>query len=181
MTGESIAVSIQYQTTNENLIEAKNVAFFSTDILEGRGRGVVIETGDLTLIGSIAKIVSNLEQGQTPINKEIQSFIHTITAIAIFIGVAFFTISIVMGYPFIQALLFLIGVLVANVPEGLLVTVTITLSLTAQRMASKNCLVKNLEGVETLGSTGVICTDKTGTLTQNRMTVAHFWTNQLPE
>ena len=82
-----------------------------------------------------------------------------------------------MGYSLIKAIIFVIGIIVANVPEGLLVTVTITLSLTARRMASKNCLVKNLEGVETLGSTSVICSDKTGTLTQNTMTVAHLWIN----
>ena len=153
------------------------MAFFSTNVLEGTGTGVVIYTGDSTAIGSIANIVSGLKPGQTPINKEIHSFIRIITAIAIFLGLTFFIIALCMGYSLIKAIIFVIGIIVANVPEGLLVKVTITLSLTARRMASKNCLVKNLEGVETLGSTSVICSDKTGTLTQNTMTVAHLWIN----
>lgn len=77
-----------------------------------------------------------------------------------------------------ESALFLIGVIVANVPEGLLATVTVCLSVTAKRMAARNCLVKQLEAVETLGSTSVICSDKTGTLTQNHMTVQHVWCNR---
>ena len=127
------------------------------------------------MISRIAGLASGLEGGQTPIAKEIEHFIHIITGVAVFLGVTFFIIAFILGYNWLDAVIFLIGIIVANVPEGLLATVTVCLTLTAKRMASKNCLVKNLEAVETLGSTSCICSDKTGTLTQNRMTVAHMW------
>merc|ERR1712001_91155 len=126
-------------------------------------------------MGRIAGLASGLEGGQTPIAKEIEHFIHIITGVAVFLGVSFFIIAFILGYNWLDAVIFLIGIIVANVPEGLLATVTVCLTLTAKRMAAKNCLVKNLEAVETLGSTSCICSDKTGTLTQNRMTVAHMW------
>ena len=126
-------------------------------------------------MGRIAGLASGLESGDTPIAKEIAHFIHLITGVAVFLGVTFFIIAFILGYHWLDAVIFLIGIIVANVPEGLLATVTVCLTLTAKRMAAKNCLVKNLEAVETLGSTSTICSDKTGTLTQNRMTVAHMW------
>uniref|UniRef100_A0AAY5L877 Sodium/potassium-transporting ATPase subunit alpha n=1 Tax=Esox lucius TaxID=8010 RepID=A0AAY5L877_ESOLU len=123
-----------------------------------------------------------LKVGKTPIAIEIDHFIHIITGVAVFLGVTFLILSVIMGYGWLESVIFLIGIIVANVPEGLLATVTVCLTLTAKRMAKKNCLVKNLEAVETLGSTSTICSDKTGTLTQNRMTVAHMWfDNQIHE
>ena len=143
---------------------------------------MVVNIGDSTVMGRIAGLASGLESGDTPIAKEINHFIHLITAVAVFLGVSFFIIALILGYDWLNAVIFLIGIIVANVPEGLLATVTVCLTLTAKRMASKNCLVKNLEAVETLGSTSTICSDKTGTLTQNRMTVAHMWIdNQITE
>jgi magnesium-transporting ATPase (P-type) len=136
---------------------------------------MVVNIGDNTVMGRIAGLASGLETGKTPIAREIEHFIHIITGVAVFLGVSFFIIALVLGYNWLEAVIFLIGIIVANVPEGLLATVTVCLTLTAQRMAKKNCLVKNLEAVETLGSTSTICSDKTGTLTQNRMTVAHMW------
>merc|ERR1711972_616621 len=175
LTGESEPQTRSPEFTNENPLETRNLAFFSTNAVEGTARGVVVNIGDYTVMGRIAGLASGLEGGQTPIAKEIAHFIHLITAVAVFLGVTFFIIAFILGYNWLDAVIFLIGIIVANVPEGLLATVTVCLTLTAKRMAAKNCLVKNLEAVETLGSTSCICSDKTGTLTQNRMTVAHMW------
>ncbi|EZA51212.1 Sodium/potassium-transporting ATPase subunit alpha [Ooceraea biroi] len=175
LTGESEPQSRSPEFTNENPLETKNLAFFSTNAVEGTAKGVVICCGDQTVMGRIAGLASGLDTGETPIAKEIHHFIHLITGVAVFLGITFFIIAFILGYHWLDAVIFLIGIIVANVPEGLLATVTVCLTLTAKRMASKNCLVKNLEAVETLGSTSTICSDKTGTLTQNRMTVAHMW------
>merc|ERR1712117_341744 len=175
LTGESEPQSRSPDFTHENPLETKNFAFFSTNAVEGTCRGIVVMCGDNTVMGRIAGLASGLDTGDTPIAKEIAHFIHIITAVAVFLGVSFFIIAFILGYHWLDAVIFLIGIIVANVPEGLLATVTVCLTLTAKRMASKNCLVKNLEAVETLGSTSTICSDKTGTLTQNRMTVAHMW------
>ncbi|XP_045105773.1 sodium/potassium-transporting ATPase subunit alpha-like isoform X1 [Portunus trituberculatus] len=175
LTGESEPQSRSPEFTSENPLETKNLAFFSTNAVEGTCKGIVINIGDNTVMGRIAGLASGLETGETPIAKEISHFIHIITGVAVFLGVTFFVIAFILGYHWLDAVVFLIGIIVANVPEGLLATVTVCLTLTAKRMAAKNCLVKNLEAVETLGSTSTICSDKTGTLTQNRMTVAHMW------
>ena len=182
LTGESEPQSRSPEFTHENPLETKNLAFFSTNAVEGTARGMVVNIGDNTVMGRIAGLASGLDMGDTPIAKEIAHFIHIITGVAVFLGVTFFIIAFILGYHWLDAVIFLIGIIVANVPEGLLATVTVCLTLTAKRMASKNCLVKNLEAVETLGSTSTICSDKTGTLTQNRMTVAHMWfDNQIVE
>uniref|UniRef100_A0AAY4AD87 Sodium/potassium-transporting ATPase subunit alpha n=1 Tax=Denticeps clupeoides TaxID=299321 RepID=A0AAY4AD87_9TELE len=182
LTGESEPQSRSPDCTHDNPLETRNVVFFSTNCVEGTARGIVICTGDRTVMGRIATLTSGLETGKTPIAKEIEHFIHIITGVAVFLGVTFFILAVILGYSWLEAVIFLIGIIVANVPEGLLATVTVCLTLTAKRMARKNCLVKNLEAVETLGSTSTICSDKTGTLTQNRMTVAHMWfDNQIHE
>merc|ERR1712141_985868 len=175
LTGESEPQSRDAEDSKAEVLEAKNIAFFSTNCVEGSARGIVIRCGDNTVMGRIAALASNVDSGDSPIAQEIEHFIHIITGVAVFLGVTFFIIAFILGYHWLDAVIFLIGIIVANVPEGLLATVTVCLTLTAMGMAAKNCLVKNLEAVETLGSTSCICSDKTGTLTQNRMTVAHMW------
>merc|ERR1712117_380946 len=182
LTGESEPQTRTPEFTHENPLETKNLAFFSTNAVEGTAVGIVVNIGDNTVMGRIAGLAAGVGSDETPIAKEIAHFIHIITGVAVFLGVTFFIIAFILGYNWLDAVIFLIGIIVANVPEGLLATVTVCLTLTAKRMASKNCLVKNLEAVETLGSTSTICSDKTGTLTQNRMTVAHMWfDNQIVE
>jgi len=175
LTGESEPQSRDSEVATVEVLEAKNLAFFSTNCVDGSARGVVVRCGDNTVMGRIAALASNVDSGDSPIAQEIEHFIHIITGVAVFLGVTFFILAFILGYFWLEAVIFLIGIIVANVPEGLLATVTVCLTLTAKRMAKKNCLVKNLEAVETLGSTSTICSDKTGTLTQNRMTVAHMW------
>ncbi len=158
-------------------LEATNVCFYGTLCNEGKGAGIVIATGDRTIIGQIAYLAAHAEEEETPIAQEIEHFIKIISGVAIFLGITFLIIGIIKGYTIINNVVFCIGIIVANVPEGLLATVTVSLTLTAKRMEAKSVLVKNLEAVETLGSTSVIASDKTGTLTQNRMSVAHLYYN----
>nr|KAF6410604.1 hypothetical protein HJG63_009094 [Rousettus aegyptiacus] len=157
LTGESEPQTRSPDCTHDNPLETRNITFFSTNCVEGTARGVVVATGDRTVMGRIATLASGLEVGKTPIAIEIEHFIQLITGVAVFLGVSFFILSLILGYTWLEAVIFLIGIIVANVPEGLLATVTVCLTLTAKRMARKNCLVKNLEAVETLGSTSTIC------------------------
>ncbi|EGD75712.1 sodium/potassium-transporting ATPase subunit alpha-B [Salpingoeca rosetta] len=175
LTGESEPQKRSPECTHEDFRETQNLAFFTTDILVGSGKGLVVATGDNTYIGRIKQLVAETDNDETPIAKEIHHFIMLITSVAVVLGVTFFILAFVFGYFWLDAVIFLIGIIVANVPEGLLATVTVSLTLTALRMADKNVLVKQLESVETLGSTSTICSDKTGTLTQNKMTVAHVF------
>ena len=176
LTGESKPQLRCPECTNpERTMETKNLAFYSTNVVEGTAKCIVIKVGGMTAMGKIAGLASGRESGKTPIANEIAHFVHIITAVAVFLGISFFIVSIVIGYTWLEAIVFTIGIIVANVTEGLLATVTVALTLSAQKMASKMCLAENLEGVETLGSTSIICSDKTGTLTQNRMTVSNLW------
>lgn len=126
-------------------------------------------------MGHIAGLTARLKPNKTPLAKELDRFMKIISIWACCLGLILGILLMVLGHPLLTTLLFVIGMIVANVPEGLLATVILCLTLTAKRMASKNCVVKKLDSVETLGSTSVICSDKTGTLTQNRMTVVNIW------
>ncbi|XP_054165215.1 sodium/potassium-transporting ATPase subunit alpha-like, partial [Oppia nitens] len=175
LTGESDPLSRSIDVGHQNALESRNLAFFSTNCVDGSGYGIAIATGDRTVMGDIARLVSGIHNDKTPIAKEIDRFVAIITVIAVLTGIIIFAISMGFGNGFFHSFTLMIGITVGNVPEGLLPALTVSLTLTAKRMASKNCLVKHLEAVETLGSTSTICTDKTGTLTQNRMTVEHCW------
>lgn len=118
MTGESEPQSRSTEFTNENPLETKNLAFFSTSAVEGTAKGIIISCGDNTVIGRIAGLASGLDSGETPIAKEIHHFIHLITSVAIFLGVSFFIISLMSGFGWLESIVFLIGIIVANVPEG---------------------------------------------------------------
>lgn len=178
LTGESEDLLRKPEEKNKNIFESKNVAFFGTSCTNGQGTGIVFKTGDNTVIGQIANLAQSASTGKSPIAQEIEHFIHLIAAIAVCSGVFFFCIDFAYKYPILQNFIFMIGIIVANVPEGLLITVTVCMALAAQRMAARKVLVKNLQSVETLGSTSCICSDKTGTLTQNKMTVSHMYFDQ---
>merc|ERR1719483_1580257 len=127
LTGESEPQARSPEFTHENPLETKNIGFFSTNAVEGTAVGMVVNIGDNTVMGRIAGLAS----GDTPIAKEIAHFIHIITGVAVFLGVSFFMIAFILGYNWLDAVIFLIGIIVANVPEGLLATVTVCLTLTA--------------------------------------------------
>lgn len=162
ITGESDPLLRTAKATDKNPLESENVAFYGTNVVEGSGKGLVIACGDSTLMGHIAGLTANLQPEETSLQRELHHFIKIVTAVALIIGVAFFIMAMVIGYTFFQAFIYLIAIIVANVPEGLLVTMTASLTLTARRMADKNCMVKKLQCIETLGSTNTICSDKTG-------------------
>jgi sodium/potassium-transporting ATPase subunit alpha len=175
LTGESDDLLRKVEKTADNPLETANLAFFGTSCTFGDGLGLVINTGDRTVIGQIANLAQSAQTSETTLSIEIDRFIKIISAVAVVLGVTFFILGLIYGYDIISNIVFAIGIIVANVPEGLLTTVTVSLTLTAKRMAKKKVLVKNLESVETLGSTSCICSDKTGTLTQNVMTVSSLW------
>lgn len=176
LTGESEPVPLQHEPCEGELIESRNIAFAGTTVVSGSGKAVVFATGMRTEFGRIAHLTSAVETGLSPLQKEIVKATRIIAFLATLIGVVFFSIGNIIGKSFWENFVFAIGVIVALVPEGMLPTVTLALSMGSQRMAKKKALIKTLTSVEALGSVTVICTDKTGTLTQNRMEVEETWT-----
>ncbi|HQT26967.1 MAG TPA: HAD-IC family P-type ATPase, partial [Burkholderiales bacterium] len=171
LSGESEPQLRDLSCTHENLLESRNMVFSGTLVQSGNGKALVYATGMNTQIGRIVRLTKETQRTETPLHRELKRFIRIISAIAMALGALFFLLSVMMGKPLIASLIFAIGIIVANVPEGLLPTVTLALTLASRRMAEKKALIRNLEAVETLGSTTVICTDKTGTITLNRMSV----------
>ncbi|MEW6246336.1 MAG: cation-transporting P-type ATPase [Nitrospirota bacterium] len=165
--------------TDGHLLDLPNLVFAGTTILSGRGRAVVYATGMRTEFGKIARLSTRVEAGLSPLQQEIATITHVIALLALAMGALFFGIGLSMGLGFWVSAIFGIGIIVANVPEGLLPTVTLALAMGSQRMAKRHALIKQLTSVETLGCTTVICTDKTGTLTENRMRVDRFFMDGL--
>ncbi|XP_055330378.1 sodium/potassium-transporting ATPase subunit alpha-B-like [Paramacrobiotus metropolitanus] len=178
LTGESEPQS-RSPESSEDPLASKNLVFYTCNAVEGWGRGIVVKRGDNTVMGRIAKLTTRLDTSETTIAREMRYFVILICVLALTMGVLCIAVALALGYGGFYAVILAIGLVVANVPEGIIITVTVMLTLTAKRMAKKNCLIKNLEAVETLGACSVICSDKTGTLTQNRMTVAHAWVDDL--
>jgi magnesium-transporting ATPase (P-type) len=156
-------------------IELPNVVFAGTSLVRGRARAVVFGTGMNSEIGKIANLTQQIRIEESPLQSQLRTTVYAIAALAGSLGLIFLLLGwLVAGLSFLEAFVFCIGLFVANVPEGLLPTVTLSLAMGVQRMAKRHALVKNLPAVETLGCTTVICCDKTGTLTQNLMMVTEL-------
>jgi sodium/potassium-transporting ATPase subunit alpha len=174
ITGESEPVAKQ---AVEDKIHADMQAASGATVIKGHGQVLVTLTGRATSIGAISELSQGVEQDRTPMQKELAYFVRKITYLAVGIGLVFFAIGFFIGNPLWGNLIFAIGIIVANVPEGLLPTVTLALTQSSVKMGKENAVVKQILSVETLGSTTVICTDKTGTLTQNKLRVEKLYLN----
>ena len=175
LTGESEPMLRNQEPFNGELIESPNIAFAGTTVVSGSGKAVVFSTGMGTEFGRIAHLTSAVESGLSPLQREIIKTTRLLAAIAATVGIFFFSLGFVIGRSFWDNLIFAIGITVALIPEGMLPTMTLSLAMGSQRMAKRKALMKTLTSVETLGAVTVICTDKTGTLTQNKMMVTKMW------
>ncbi len=174
LTGESVPVEKHTAPLANGelaLGDRKNMAYAGTTATYGRGRAVVAATGMNTEFGKIAQMLQTVETGKTPMQKNLDKLGHTLARAAIAVVAIIVALGLFRGQPFIEMLIFGIALAVAVVPEALPAVVTISLAIGVQRMVKRNALIRRLPAVETLGSTSVICSDKTGTLTKDEMTV----------
>jgi calcium-translocating P-type ATPase len=178
LTGESAPVSRSADTPDVSgpLLEARDVVFSGTVCTGGEARAVVTGTGMHTELGRIAALTQRVTREDSPLEHQVKRIAWLIAAVAVGAGIAFLPLGLLAGLGWAAAISFAIGLLVANVPEGLLPTITLALAVGVRDLARRGAVVKRLSAVETLGSTTVICTDKTGTLTENRMRVTSVWT-----
>ncbi|MFH0968027.1 MAG: cation-transporting P-type ATPase, partial [Methanobacteriota archaeon] len=176
LTGESRpGRRIAEPSDSESPLDAKNAVFAGTTITGGNAIALVITTGKNTEFGKIAVLASTVKKRQTPMQKEIMRITRILTYAALLMGAVFLVLGYISGKGLLMASIFALSLVVANVPEGMLPTITLSLSLASQNMAKRNALIKNLDSAQTLGSATVICTDKTGTLTRNEMTVREIY------
>ena len=180
LTGESNPVRKTADAvleTDLTAAETPNLVFAGTSVSEGNGRVVVTKIGMATEFGKIASLTQNMEDSESPLQRQLDRLTKQVTLFALCMGIVFFLLDVLFVHNGLaSSFIFALGMVVAFIPEGLLPTVTLSLAMAVQRMSKRNALVKKLSSVEALGSTSVICTDKTGTLTQNEMTVNHLWT-----
>ena len=183
LTGESVPVDKNTNVINDEKIglgDRTNMLFSSSLITYGRGRGIVVATGMNTEVGKIAGMINEVEETETPLQQKLNKLGKTLGIVAIVICIIIFIIGLLYGKEPIEMFMTAVSLAVAAIPEGLAAVSTIVLAIGVQRMVKKHAIVKKLPAVETLGSTTVICSDKTGTLTQNKMTVKKvFYNNKL--
>ena len=180
LTGESVPVEKQVEKIeNEDVPigDRLNMLFSSSLITYGRGKGIVVETGMKTEVGKIAEMLSGEEERTTPLQAKLNNLGKTLGIVALLICGLIFAVGLIEGKPAISMFMTAVSLAVAAIPEGLAAVSTIVLAIGVQKMVKKNAIVKNLPAVETLGSATVICSDKTGTLTKNQMTVQKMFVN----
>ena len=179
LTGESVPVTRSADdrgTAGCRCCRPADLVFSGSECTGGEAQAVVTATGMSTELGRIAALSQRVGREESPLERQVKRVAWLIAFVAVGAGIAFLPIGLAAGLSLAAAISFAIGLLVANVPEGLLPTITLALAVGVREMARRGALVKRLSAVETLGSTSVICTDKTGTLTQNRMHVTRVWT-----
>ncbi len=178
LTGESMPVdrSANWDDTDVPLLEARDLVFSGTTCTGGEGRIIAVATGMHTELGRIAALSERVKPEQSPLERQVRRVAWLIAAIAVLLAAVFLPAATLgAGLTFTQAIVFAVGLIAGNVPEGLLPVITLSLAIGVREMVRRGAVVKRLSAVETLGSTDVICTDKTGTLTQNRMRVVRLW------